>query len=258
MKLLLVGKSATGKDTVADILVSKHGYKRAESYTTRPKRTPEEKGHHYISSSENFNKIAPVVINGYEYFLTKQEIKHSDVIIVEPTGIQPVCEACPDEAFYLLYITADKDVRRELYKKRNPDAGDEEFDRRENEENERFAELEAFINDDDAVWQIPNIAAVTAMENKYDEDSLKALVEFGHTIVTRHNNLRNIIRQLASKNALRTDDEENILVQEKDGNSSVLPVSEDIFTAICLSSDENKMSLFDLWLTLNTERMHND
>ena len=36
--LVLMGKSCSGKDTIANELVNKHGYENFVSYTTRPMR----------------------------------------------------------------------------------------------------------------------------------------------------------------------------------------------------------------------------
>jgi hypothetical protein len=43
--ILLCGKSGSGKTTVADLLQSKYGLKQLESYTTRPQRKADERGH---------------------------------------------------------------------------------------------------------------------------------------------------------------------------------------------------------------------
>ena len=249
MKLLIVGKSATGKDTVTDILVQEHGYKRAESYTTRPKRTPNEKGHHYINSADGFEKIAPVTINGYEYFLTKEEIEKSDIIIVEPSGIESVCNACPDEAFYMLYLTADRDVRKFIYKKRNPSATDKEFESRENEENERFDALETFVNKDEEVMNIPNLVASVTQNNNYDEDSMSLMVKVANTIFIRHRNMQHIVRTVISKNYFKTDDNGHVLMQKANGNHEVITIPEDIFTAISIGDATIQRMVMDAWLS---------
>lgn len=256
MKIIITGKSATGKDTVADILATKYNYKRVKNYTTRPKRTPEENGYYFIKSVEEAgipekDRISAVTINGYDYFSTKEEIKKAKVIIVEPSGIKPVCKAVPEEAFYLLYITADKDIRKALYKRRNPDATDEEFDTREHEEDARFEELERMVFDAAAPVEIQNLAAVTTIENKYDEESMKAIVERCRTMATQHWNLKKMIRALTARNVLTSDDEGNLLIQAHDGTSSIITLAEDIYTAACLSSDEAKFELLNLWLTWN-------
>ena len=49
--LVLMGKSCSGKDTIANELVNKHGYESLVSYTTRPMRDGEiqDQTYHFIS-----------------------------------------------------------------------------------------------------------------------------------------------------------------------------------------------------------------
>ena len=56
--LVLMGKSCSGKDTIANELV-KYGYEKFVSYTTRPMRDGEiqDQTYHFISEDEFINKI---------------------------------------------------------------------------------------------------------------------------------------------------------------------------------------------------------
>lgn len=254
MKILLTGKSATGKDTIADSLYKFHGYRRAKSYTTRPKRTPDETGHHFVDSVDGYEPVAGVKIQGYDYFLTKEEIENSNVIIVEPTGIKAVCEAVPDEAFYLVYITADDEKRMERFVCRDPEHGEEIFHERNKDDNERFAELEQFIDDDNEKINTANLAAVTTLKNFYDDASLFVIVQNICTIFTRHENLKSVIRELVGHNAIICDDNGNMLVQDTEGANTVTEVPEDVFTAICLASETNRFDIFDLWLSYHESK----
>ena len=66
--ILLCGKSGCGKSTISEILQTK-GLKVIQSFTTRPKRTPNEQGHIFISK-EDFDclhdYVAYTKFNGYE------------------------------------------------------------------------------------------------------------------------------------------------------------------------------------------------
>ena len=54
MAVVLFGKQGSGKTTIADILVSKHGFKKIVTYTTRPIRNGEVDGvdYHFISKDK--------------------------------------------------------------------------------------------------------------------------------------------------------------------------------------------------------------
>lgn len=86
----LVGKSGCGKTTIANELERRFGFRQLESYTTRPKRTPDERGHKFISSEE-FSKLkgilAYTLFNGYEYCATQEQANESDVYIIDPDGV---------------------------------------------------------------------------------------------------------------------------------------------------------------------------
>lgn len=91
--LLIVGKSGSGKTTLVNEL-EKRGYKSVESYTIRPERYPNERGHIFINQNkansikEINNIIAYTYFNGYEYFATKDQIDNADLYVIDKQGIQ--------------------------------------------------------------------------------------------------------------------------------------------------------------------------
>lgn len=85
---LFIGKSASGKTTVAEIM-EEEGYKQVQSYTTRPKRYENEKGHVFITDEECFdikNIMASTLYNGYWYCATLEQIQDADIYVIDPTG----------------------------------------------------------------------------------------------------------------------------------------------------------------------------
>ena len=54
-KILLVGESGSGKNTIQDYLSSLYGYVPLLSYTTRPRRIPEENTHTFITEDEYYH-----------------------------------------------------------------------------------------------------------------------------------------------------------------------------------------------------------
>ena len=83
-KILICGRSGSGKDTFAKLLKS-FGLKDVCSYTTRPRRDGEGDTHTFITEKEvkNYpNKIAVTEINGYTYFATKEQLEEADYYII--------------------------------------------------------------------------------------------------------------------------------------------------------------------------------
>lgn len=74
MCLILIGKSASGKTTIRDILTMKHGFHSIVTYTTRPMRKGEisDVTYHYISNEEFLKKIdEDFLLNGRNIELVK-------------------------------------------------------------------------------------------------------------------------------------------------------------------------------------------
>ena len=88
---LLVGRSGSGKSSVADYMEDTYGWNVLQSYTTRPPRYKNERGHRFISLQE-FNKLknkcAYTFFAGYEYCATSDQVDKSDIYIIDPAGVE--------------------------------------------------------------------------------------------------------------------------------------------------------------------------
>ncbi len=115
-KILLVGESGSGKNTIQDYLSSLYGYVPLLSYTTRPRRFPEENTHTFITEDEYYhykiedNIIAYTYYNGNHYFATEQQLKDSDVYIIDVEGIKYLKEHS-NIPFVVFYINVPKSER---------------------------------------------------------------------------------------------------------------------------------------------------
>ncbi len=87
---LFVGKSASGKTTIANLLES-CGYTQVYSYTTRQQRFENEPGHVFITEHEYDqleNIVASTIYNGNRYCTTLEQIQDADIYVVDPPGVQ--------------------------------------------------------------------------------------------------------------------------------------------------------------------------
>lgn len=89
--ICIVGRSGSGKTTVAEYLEEFYGLKSIQSYTTRPKRSANETGHTFVTQDE-FDEIRGYVVaynfyNGYEYAATKTQIEENDIYVVDIPGL---------------------------------------------------------------------------------------------------------------------------------------------------------------------------
>ena len=79
---LIVGCSGSGKTTITEQLEQKYGLKSIQSYTTRPKRSEDEKGHIFVSDSEvppKTDMVAYTEFAGNRYCATAEQVEDNDL-----------------------------------------------------------------------------------------------------------------------------------------------------------------------------------
>ena len=113
--ICMVGKSASGKTTVANILES-NGYKQVQSYTTRLKRHENEIGHIFISDEE-FNRLQNIIAyteyNGFRYCATKEQIDTADIYVIDVPGVETLLEKY-NSARKIIIIYFDTSVKTRI------------------------------------------------------------------------------------------------------------------------------------------------
>lgn len=116
---LIVGRTASGKDSLTRAVAEKYNLKILSSYATRPKRPGETDEHIFITSDEvdkyKNDIIAYTKIGNYEYFSTKQQLFESDFYIIDPNGVKYLRDQLKniDEiTLHIIYIFADYEVRK--------------------------------------------------------------------------------------------------------------------------------------------------
>lgn len=97
---LFVGRSASGKTTIANMLSEKHGCVQVESYTTRQPRFDNEPGHIFVSEDEfkNLGELAAYTYyNGNHYGTTFKQLEESDIYVVDVPGVESLLEKLKDD-----------------------------------------------------------------------------------------------------------------------------------------------------------------
>lgn len=111
---LLIGRSASGKTTIANMLTEKYGYKSVSSYTTRPPRYDGEVGHIFIDEStfDQLGELAGFVeYNGYRYGTTMQQVNDADIYVIDPVGAEYLLDKYTDRPICILYFDASIPTR---------------------------------------------------------------------------------------------------------------------------------------------------
>ena len=146
--ICLLGKTNTGKDTIASYIGKKYGINAVCSYTTRPKRDYEVDGvQHYFLTKQEFDKLresSKVIaytkfpVTNYEYCVTLEQLTDDYTIyIINPDGLKDL-KAFEDQLRLIsVYISCNERI---LYQ-RGINRGDtvEELNKRIKGERDQFA-----------------------------------------------------------------------------------------------------------------------
>lgn len=88
--LILMGKSGSGKSTVAEGIQAVLGLKPIPTYTSRPPRTPDESSHTFVTTVELFtlpNKVAYTKFDGHYYCTTAEQVEQYDIAVLDKEGV---------------------------------------------------------------------------------------------------------------------------------------------------------------------------
>lgn len=111
---LFIGRSASGKTTIANILEEKYGYKSVWSYTTRPQRHDEEVGHIFVDDAtfDQLGELAGFVeYNGFRYGTTMQQVDDADTYTIDPIGAEYLLNKYTDRPICIIYFDASIPTR---------------------------------------------------------------------------------------------------------------------------------------------------
>lgn len=104
--LLFVGKSGSGKTTIANYLTTHKGYKQVQSYTTRLPRFEGEEGHIFINEEE-FNRLDGLVAyteyNNNKYGVTAEMVDKADIYIIDIPGVKTLLEKYRSERHIVVF-----------------------------------------------------------------------------------------------------------------------------------------------------------
>lgn len=107
---LFVGKSASGKTTIANALEQKYDYSQVQSYTTRPPRYEGETGHIFLTEEE-FNNLENIVsytlYNENQYGTTAELLDKHDIFVVDVPGVESLLQKYQaDRPICIIYFDA--------------------------------------------------------------------------------------------------------------------------------------------------------
>lgn len=164
-----MGRTCSGKTTLAKTVAETLHMKVLRSYTTRPMREGENEhtsDHIFISDDEvklfQGKIVAYTEINGYKYFVTKDMVMNSDIYIVDPKGYKMLEDTVKRKNMKIklipIYIDVDVADQERRYRARGNTRN--EFLERYKSEAEQFDKFEEEIDDFDCevyTYRIKNV-----------------------------------------------------------------------------------------------------
>lgn len=117
---LLVGKSGSGKDTMADLLLKLFGLKKVKSVATRNPRYEGEDTYYFVSDEEYdaANLCQHVIFSGCRYGAAVEEVNNSSLFAICPNGIPELLENYKHRPIVAIYLDTTNETRRERMIKR--------------------------------------------------------------------------------------------------------------------------------------------
>lgn len=155
--ICIIGKSASGKSTIADMLEQTHGLTQVQSYTTRPARYEGETGHQFVTKEE-FDTlediVAYTVYNGNYYGATAKQLAEASTYVIDIPGVETLLKSQKNNPrpIRIIYLNAAVSTRIERMVDR--DASDIEIiSRLHNDDtpNDWYSQL------DKLVWNYKNL-----------------------------------------------------------------------------------------------------
>lgn len=198
-KLLIVGRTASGKDYLADFLKKKYGLSKVHSYTTRPKRRNEANTHIFLENGiqrtyflenryeiegtiegkpvffTNEEIIAYTKINHHIYFATKQQLEESDIYVIDPEGLKELLSKTDDRNIYrIIYVNTSENNRKAQFMNREKiqDVNSAQFQNRNQSESARFEKFET-----EELSSLPHAIIVHNQVELSDEVNFKEVIK---------------------------------------------------------------------------------
>ena len=156
--ILILGKSAAGKDFICENLLKNEAYYKAVSFTTRRKREKEVDGfdYYFISDEEfegmdeNHEFLETTSYNvgnevwKYGYTMSSFDEKKTNIVVCNPEGYAKLYEKFHEigARIKVIILTADEKIRKERYFKRDKNATDLQWKERLKQDEKDFFNFE--------------------------------------------------------------------------------------------------------------------
>lgn len=166
--LLIVGRTASGKDFIANKLVEM-GHSVVLSRTTRPKRSDTDDSHIFVTEDDYRNEdniIAEGCIGGDYYYTTPSDLKDKEIYIIDADGLRNLARSGFKTDYVIVYLYADERSRLGKFIERGGTLA--EFNERNRAESGQFDAFESVMHNYKRVCdEYINCSGVVVIHNDY-------------------------------------------------------------------------------------------
>lgn len=245
IKVLIVGRTATGKDYLANELKSR-GMTLLKSHTTRPKRSDDEDTHTFITNEEydaidKSTVVAHTEINGNKYFATKDDVLNCDVYIIDVNGLRQISESMPDTPVIVVYMTANEKERKKRFIKRSgldENKAFKEYEERTESENAQFSEFEKILADNE-LSKIGNNFTVITVRNNFLPSVIVEVADFITNSIRQHSEIIGLVDKASDMGLFNKDADGRIEVKISNKDEVITThESPDVFALKILSDHD--------------------
>lgn len=254
MKYLIIGRTAAGKDTLADALHDDYGFARVKSATTRPRRDEGEDTHVFVTPDEaaaEKHKVASTVIDGHEYYATFKTVNEADVYVIDPEGARELSHNMPKADFHIVYLSAPADQRRQRFVERaragDPSLAEDDalalFEAREAAEDARFSSFEGCITTNAKLetWGFgDSVRAVHVLENDYDDETMAGFARMLSNLARLLARVRTLVPPARAYGLLSGTDDAVLIHDNTSGET--YPVTDEWCADTIVGSDESLLN----------------
>lgn len=245
VKVLIIGRTATGKDYLANELKGR-GMTLLKSYTTRPKRSDNEDTHKFITNEEyetiDKDTIAAYTeINGGKYFATKDDVLNCDVYIIDVNGLRQISESMPDTPVIVVHMTANEEERKKRFIKRSgldENKALKEYKERTESENAQFSEFEKILADNE-LSKIGNNFTVITVRNNFLPSVIVEVADFITNSIRQHSEIIGLVDKASDMGLFNKDADGRIEVKISNKDEVITThESPDVFALKILSDHD--------------------
>ena len=248
----IVGRTGCGKTTLAKEMEAL-GMRQVVSYTTRPKRCPQEDSHIFIRPEESAgftDKVATTVIGEYEYFATRGQVEESNIYVIDPNGLDELTANMPDTAIVVVHVTADSGEARNhaISRAENPEREEAVYEARKKAEDGQFTRFEQEMGQ--AAPAETNRICSFHVENDFEPETLQDWARRLDGFRRMIRNIGTVLDVLVDTGCLETDRAGNIgLWYEKNGEHSFHYISRDNAAVSLAGSEQGLGNIMALYLS---------